>query len=78
MTGRQAAAMYAASYAPDAEALRTSLPDIGEGICAQLHELYARPSVERAERVAANLAGAQRAVLRLREALLREGTGDGS
>jgi hypothetical protein len=57
--------------------LARSLPEIGEGLSAQLTELSFRPTPDGAEILAANLAGAHRAVLRLREALLREGSGDG-
>lgn len=64
-------------YLPSAESQRQGLPDIAGGIHAQLLELYARPCPAAAERLAANLAGASRAVLRYREAMLREGTGDG-
>lgn len=76
MTGPHAAAVYAASYAPNSESLRQSLPEIGDGLQSQLVTLYADPSPRAAEALASNLAGAQRAVLRYREALLREGTGD--
>jgi hypothetical protein len=65
------------SYAPNAEDLARSLPEIGDGLCAQLCELSARPTADGAETLAANLAGAHRAVLRLREALLCQGVGDG-
>lgn len=76
MSRDEAARLYADSYAPSAEVLRRSLPEIGDGLQGQLHELSARPSAERAAQVAANLDGAYRAILRLREALLREGAGD--
>lgn len=77
MTGRRAATVYAALYAPSAESLRHSLPEIGDGLQAQLVALYADPSARVAETVASNLAGAQRAILRYREALLREEAGGG-
>jgi len=54
-----------------------SLPDMADGLCGQLHELHARPCADAAERLAANLAGASRAVLRFREALIREGGANG-
>lgn len=69
------AAIY--SIRCEAADLARSMVDIGYGLQAQLHELSARPTPDGAEILAANLAGAHRAVLRLREALLREGTGDG-
>lgn len=68
---------YAALYSPTAEDLRRGLPEIAEGLQSQLMGLYARPDVDAATHVAANLAGAQRAVLRLRERLIAEGQGDG-
>lgn len=77
MSPQQAATVYAALYGPSADDLRSGLPDIGDGLQAQLHELFRDPTPEAAERVAINLAGAQRAVQRFREALLREGAGDG-
>lgn len=77
MTGASAAAQHAALYQPSAESLRLSLPDMADGLCGQLHELHARPCADAAERLAANLAGASRAVLRYREALIREGGAGG-
>ena len=77
MSPAHAQAAYAALYNPSAESLRTSLPEIGEGLAAQLVELHKRPCVAAAEQVAANLDGARRAVLRYRERLIAEGFGDG-
>lgn len=71
-----AAALNAAAFLPSLDDLRCSLPDIGDGLQGQLHELYSRPSAAAAERVAANLDGARRAVLRLRERIISEGSGD--
>ena len=68
---------HAPIYTADADTLRESLPDIGEGLQAQLAELYARPDPDRAERLASNLDGARRVVLSFRERLIAEGTGDG-
>ena len=68
---------YRPAYAPSAETQRQVLVDMADGLHAQLLELYARPCPAAAERLAANLAGASRAVLRYREAMLREGNGDG-
>ena len=62
---------------PSAEDQRRGLVDVAEAIASQVVELHIHPSVEAAEYVAANLDGARRTVLRFREALLREGTGDG-
>ena len=74
MNGTQAAAAYAALYAPSAETLRNALPDIAEGLHAQLLELHARPSADAAERVAANLDAARRECMRYCEAMRREGS----
>ena len=76
MTGSDAARIYESQYAPSVEDLRHGLPEMGDGLQAQLVALYEHPNAVDAERVAANLAGAQRAVLKFREAMLREGTGD--
>jgi hypothetical protein len=77
MTGPDAAAAYASLYSPSADDMRRSLPEIGDGLHAQLHELYVHPTAWGAEQLAANLSGAQRACLRLAEAIRREGLGDG-
>ena len=77
MNGPDAAAAYAAMHAPTADALRRSLPDVGDGLAGQLAELCVRPSAERCEAAARNLEGARLSVMRLREALLREDIGDG-
>lgn len=77
MSRADAAALYAALYAPTAAELLQSLPDMADGLRAQLYALYAHPSIDGAEGLAANLSGAARAVLRLREALLRDGGNDG-
>ena len=71
------AVLYAALYAPTSAELRLSLPGIAKGLYAQLDELYEHPSIVACDRLAANLSGAARAVLRLREALLRDGGNDG-
>lgn len=59
-------------YGPTAEQQAAGMPEIGDGLQAQLAELWRCPTIERCEVVAANLMGARSAVLRLREALLRE------
>lgn len=61
---------------PSRDQLLGSLPEIGRGLHAQLVELSKRPSADRCDRLSANLAGAQGALRKLREALIREGTGD--
>jgi len=71
------AEQYAALYAPTSADLRRTLPDVGEGLSAQLQELSAHPTPDGCDRLAINLAGAQSAVRKLREALLREGGSHG-
>lgn len=74
MTATEAAvAVMARLYGPDAETQRRGLPEIADALHTQLCELYARPSATAAEAVAANLDGARRAVLRLAEAVRRDG-----
>jgi len=77
MNGQCPAEHYAALYAPTADELRRTLPDVGDGLSAQLHELSARPTADGCDRLAINLAGAQSAVRKLREALIREGGSHG-
>jgi hypothetical protein len=60
------------AQAPD---LHRVLADLAEAVEGQLIELYARPAVDRAERVALTLEGARLHVLRLRERLITEGEG---
>jgi len=55
-----------------AAAQAKTLPDIADTLHTQLCKLSSDPSPEEAAIVAANLGGAQRAVLRLLEALQRE------
>lgn len=70
-------ASYDALYGPSSDELRRSLPGIGDHLQHALDELHARPSAEAASRVAIELEGAQRAVLRLRGRLLVEERSDG-
>ncbi|UWX04620.1 hypothetical protein H1235_08015 [Pseudoxanthomonas sp. NC8] len=62
--------LYVSLYRPSTASQAAALVEVGEGLQRQLEDLSRDPTPERAEAVAANLAGAQRAVLRLREALL--------
>jgi hypothetical protein len=64
MTRTQAARIYEALPRPHREVLRCGFPEIWEGLAAQFHELFERPSRDGAERLAANLDGAAKAVLR--------------
>lgn len=52
--------------------LAASLPDLGDALASQLQRLSLAPDIDDAAAVAANLEGARRAVLRLREALAKE------
>ena len=60
-------------YAPGSTELARALPDLADGLSAQLHELLARPTRDRAETLAMNLHGARAHVLRIAEALRAEG-----
>lgn len=71
------AAAAARMYGPGAEDIRRTLPDHGDSIRAQLHELSARPSIERIEVAARNLEGLVQLLRRYRERLIAEETGDG-
>ncbi len=53
------------------------LPDVAAGLEAQLVEFSARPTPDGAERLALNLDGCRQTVLRIREAMLRQGKEDG-
>lgn len=55
-----------------AEPMRRQLPEIGAGLQAQFEQLHARPTPDAAERLALNLDAARLAVLRYREAMVRE------
>ena len=68
-------AALARLYGPSAEELRLSLPEHAQGIHAQLIELHARPSVERADTAARNLDAMAAHVRRYRERLVTEGEG---
>jgi hypothetical protein len=69
-------AAYARLYGPSAEELRRSLPEHGDSLQGQLHELAKRPSVERCETAIRNLGGIVQVLNRYRERLVAEGTGD--
>ncbi len=77
MTPSETIAAYRSLYAPSAEELRATLPDLAEGLSAQLVELYKRPCAAAAERLAANFSGAHRTVMLFRERLVAEGEGHG-
>lgn len=69
---QQAVAAMTALYQPPASAQAKGMPEIGAALDAQLVALSMDPTPERCEAVAANLEGAKRAVMRLREAVQRE------
>lgn len=71
------AATYAEHYAPAAKDLRLQLPEVGDHLMEQMYALSASPSVEACDRASIDLAGAQTAVRKLREALIREGAARG-
>ena len=59
-------------HAPD-PAIARHLPDVGDGLAAQCANLAKDPTPYGCELLAANLSGAARFVLRIREGLLAEG-----
>ena len=63
-------------YGPSAEDIRRSLVEHGDGLQGQLHELSARPSVERVETAIRNIEGVAQLLRRYRERL-KAGEGDG-
>ncbi len=65
------------AYEPSADDLRRLLPDLSERTAAQILELHRCPTPERAERMAIELDGARTLALKLRQALMREGTPGG-
>jgi len=68
-----AAEQYARLYGPTSEELRRTIPDVADGIHAQLCELSARPTPDGCDRVLISIAGAQAAVRSLHAALRGEG-----
>lgn len=64
-----------ALYCPSVGELAGCIPNIGDGLQAQLDALHAHPTIEGCEQVASNLDGARRHVLRLRERLLADDEG---
>ncbi len=64
-----------ALYGASAAELACNLPSIGKGLQAQCDALSANSTPEACERLAGNLDGARRHVLRLRERLLADDEG---
>ncbi len=62
---------------PTANEMLRYLPDLGERTAAQLTELARAPTIERADRMLAQLDGARTLVSRLRADLIREGVAGG-
>lgn len=62
-------------YAVSSHEMLKDCPDIGASLDAQLNELVRLPTPERAERLALELDGVRRLVLRIRETLQREAAG---
>lgn len=60
------------TYGPTAAEQANAMSELGEGLMAQLVTLSMDPTPFRCEQMAANLEGAKRAVLRLRERLQSE------
>lgn len=65
-------AALARVYGPDAHELSRQLPDLADGLHAQILAFSTAPSGHAAELLAANLEGARRHVLRTAEAFARE------
>ncbi|MGY0611708.1 hypothetical protein [Luteimonas sp. A501] len=72
MTAADYVAALARLYGMDSDALRRNLPDLGDGLHAQLVALHDAPSQSACEHLASNLEGARRYVLRLAEAIRTE------
>lgn len=62
-------------YLTRSEDLLEPLPEVGESLAAQLVELHVRPTPDRAERLAIELEGIRRQILRIREVLQCEAAG---
>ena len=69
-------AAQARLYGPSGEEIRRSLAEHGDGLQGQLHELSARPSIERCDTAIRNLVGLADLLRRYRERLIA-GEGDG-
>lgn len=73
MTAADHVAAMGRLYGPDAHELARQLPDLADSIHAQLCALYVAPSESGAEDMARNLHGLRAHVLRLADAIRREG-----
>lgn len=70
-------AAQARLYGPTADEMRRALPGHGDGLQGQLHELSARPSIERCDAAIRNLDGLTQLLRRYRERLVAGEVGDG-
>lgn len=77
MSSHQIVSAYSALYGPSAAVLASTMTDMGAALSAQCQSLHHYPTADACEVLAANLEGARRAVLRLKETLVREGGADG-
>jgi hypothetical protein len=77
MTGHQAAAHYAALYAPHLEKLGKPLPDAGDAFASMLSELARDPQLDRVERVLVRLEGIRQHLHRVYAVLSRRDGADG-
>lgn len=66
------------AHRPSVESLLEALPDAGEHVAEASRELHARPTADGCERLAVQLDGMRRHVLRCREALLQEAAAGGT
>ncbi|NLA67892.1 MAG: hypothetical protein GX856_06550 [Gammaproteobacteria bacterium] len=69
MRPADAAAIYAAMSGPHASGLAAGLGEVGNALAEQLARLEIHPDPQECVRVARNLEGAARAVMRLRNAM---------
>lgn len=72
MTSAELELRRRACQEPAIAAQARGMADVAVALDGQLTELSVRPSIERADQLITNLEGAKRAVMRLREALVRE------
>lgn len=77
MSGPEAVRIRETTFMPCADDLRRQLVDLGQGLANQCAELQRAPTADGCERLALNCDGARMFALKLRQALLAEGGGDG-
>lgn len=74
MTPAEIAARHSV-YQTSSRELLKPVPEIADSLLAQLIDLHQRPSASGAERLAMELDGVRRHVLKIREAIQREAAG---